>query len=417
MSTATRTGRLRAWLDSRLSTGAHTTDDRGRTVEIDPARFGEFAIVEDGAPIAPPSPDQFGPTTPEQLDSGRTAGFGKRLRYVIVVLLFLVGLAILVGTFLVITGRIALAAGLPWYLGPLVAVGPLMLWGTLHRESLQYVIVVLLALVGLAIVVGGCLMITGRIALAAGLPRYLGPLIAVGILMLWGIIRPVVWRDTQGEIRRSLHGRLERNRCGACGYPLVGRKPDTDGCTGCPECGAAWRLDVWKEDFPPYQEPRGARPLPKGDDQDPLAVQDARGSRVRLLCVCPVHEVSGELRRRRILLLRRWLPGDATRLFICTPFGAFAGLAWLAHVVAPPGDFVFVLGLFIFEAIIVIGAAAWHWRETRHAAIRETVEEITRSGRCACCTGALRERLALADGARVCPACGAAWPATRTACT
>jgi hypothetical protein len=29
--------------------------------------------------------------------------------------------------------------------------------------------------------------------------------------------------------------------CGACRYPLT-NTPDPDGCTVCPECGAAWKL-------------------------------------------------------------------------------------------------------------------------------------------------------------------------------
>ncbi len=32
-------------------------------------------------------------------------------------------------------------------------------------------------------------------------------------------------------------------RCASCGYDLSGLKAEEDGCTVCPECGAAWRLD------------------------------------------------------------------------------------------------------------------------------------------------------------------------------
>lgn len=31
-------------------------------------------------------------------------------------------------------------------------------------------------------------------------------------------------------------------RCGACGYPLGGHEAESDGCTVCPECSAAWRV-------------------------------------------------------------------------------------------------------------------------------------------------------------------------------
>lgn len=35
---------------------------------------------------------------------------------------------------------------------------------------------------------------------------------------------------------------LSRSLCPSCGYHLQGLAPDPDGCTICPECGAAWRL-------------------------------------------------------------------------------------------------------------------------------------------------------------------------------
>ncbi|MEQ8844349.1 MAG: hypothetical protein RIB58_05790 [Phycisphaerales bacterium] len=36
--------------------------------------------------------------------------------------------------------------------------------------------------------------------------------------------------------------RSAQGRCQACDYDLTGLTPDPDGCTTCPECGAAWRL-------------------------------------------------------------------------------------------------------------------------------------------------------------------------------
>lgn len=41
-------------------------------------------------------------------------------------------------------------------------------------------------------------------------------------------------------IRRVM---LAEERCASCAYPLVGLQVEADGCTVCPECGAAWRLD------------------------------------------------------------------------------------------------------------------------------------------------------------------------------
>lgn len=36
--------------------------------------------------------------------------------------------------------------------------------------------------------------------------------------------------------------RLSFYQCGSCLYQLDGINPDPDGCTLCPECGAAWKL-------------------------------------------------------------------------------------------------------------------------------------------------------------------------------
>jgi hypothetical protein len=37
--------------------------------------------------------------------------------------------------------------------------------------------------------------------------------------------------------------RLGRRACAACGYRLEGVLAEQDGCTVCPECGAAWKLE------------------------------------------------------------------------------------------------------------------------------------------------------------------------------
>jgi hypothetical protein len=47
-----------------------------------------------------------------------------------------------------------------------------------------------------------------------------------------------VWRN---RVRAAL---LAEGRCPSCGYPLHGLEQQPDGCTLCPECGAAWRISV-----------------------------------------------------------------------------------------------------------------------------------------------------------------------------
>ncbi len=39
-----------------------------------------------------------------------------------------------------------------------------------------------------------------------------------------------------------IHSMLLEHRCPSCAYDLSATSPDPDGCTTCPECGAAWRM-------------------------------------------------------------------------------------------------------------------------------------------------------------------------------
>ena len=37
---------------------------------------------------------------------------------------------------------------------------------------------------------------------------------------------------------------VAEGHCGSCGYPLLDSASDADGCTVCPECGAAWKVPM-----------------------------------------------------------------------------------------------------------------------------------------------------------------------------
>jgi len=75
-----------------------------------------------------------------------------------------------------------------------------------------------------------------------GWPRWIGWAVGIGamvtLLPLW-----MRWdrRERFGFARESF---LKRGVCPSCSYPLNRCPSDTDGCTVCPECGAAWRLAV-----------------------------------------------------------------------------------------------------------------------------------------------------------------------------
>lgn len=65
---------------------------------------------------------------------------------------------------------------------------------------------------------------------------YLSPLIFVGV---WTAAIPLDRAMRRRDIAR-LH--TLPPVCLACVYDLTGVPPDSDGCTVCPECGAAWKL-------------------------------------------------------------------------------------------------------------------------------------------------------------------------------
>ena len=92
-----------------------------------------------------------------------------------------------------------------------------------------------------------------KIELAIGLTVFMGILVA--LLMIPGLgyqramfaLPPLVVVVFLWSGRRYVRNRYHRvilamEYCPSCGYRLVGTPPEGDGCTVCPECGAAWRL-------------------------------------------------------------------------------------------------------------------------------------------------------------------------------
>ena len=57
---------------------------------------------------------------------------------------------------------------------------------------------------------------------------------------------------------------IQAQRCPACAYPLTDIDPEADGCTPCPECGAAWKLDD-----PSYADSGGAVIVVAADEPAP----------------------------------------------------------------------------------------------------------------------------------------------------
>jgi len=92
-----------------------------------------------------------------------------------------------------------------------------------------------------------------KIELAIGLTVFMGILVALLVIPRIGYqpamfaLPPLVVVVFIWSGRRYLRDRyhrviLAKEYCPSCGYRLVAAPPEGDGCTVCPECGAAWRL-------------------------------------------------------------------------------------------------------------------------------------------------------------------------------
>jgi len=75
---------------------------------------------------------------------------------------------------------------------------------------------------------------------------YFGGSSMSSILLALALAVPVVWLCAEVERRSIARDRAALDHlppvCVACGQDLTGVPAHPDGCTVCPECGAAWRL-------------------------------------------------------------------------------------------------------------------------------------------------------------------------------
>lgn len=345
----------------RLTPARMTTDDRGRTVEVvtGSAEGDGFPAVDDEGEPTPfaPRPDEPGDADPPPKRHSawaRVKGGG--------------GCAL------------ALAA-LIWWLALFVE----MLWklGTWLAGVFGWP-----AWAGLPLVI---------VTLAAG---------------IWVIVLLNSFRRDPKASRAPLAWRVPHAHCGACGYNLAGMAPEADGCTVCAECGAAWNIAEWREDFP---QPAPARQEAPSDDarrwsRTEYIINDARGGPQMLMA-----RQSFEVARARVIdratrdrgaVLRSWSGALVGGVMMCS--------AVLAAVLAPGpahGAWVMVGLLGFIAGAIPLVRAPWSGKRARRRAAREIADEMVGRGVCPACESALAERPARFDGTRVCPACGAAWQA------
>ena len=92
-----------------------------------------------------------------------------------------------------------------------------------------------------------------KIELAIGLTVFMGILVALLVIPGIGyqpamfalpplVVLVFIWSGRRYVRDRFHRVILAKEYCPSCGYRLVGTPPEGDGCTVCPECGAAWRL-------------------------------------------------------------------------------------------------------------------------------------------------------------------------------
>jgi hypothetical protein len=113
------------------------------------------------------------------------------------------------------------------------------------------------------------------LASGAALAPGRGPSLGWGIGMTVGWMVTVGFTTTLASIPMArwywnpviVEAVVREGHCGACGYPLPTAAAEHDGCTVCPECGAAWRVPPTappstggKPPVPPDAGPSGVRP-------------------------------------------------------------------------------------------------------------------------------------------------------------
>jgi hypothetical protein len=221
----------------------------------------------------------------------------------------------------------------------------------------------------------------------------------VGMLCGWCGMLVMIHRVSGQSQRlkvRTAGSRLALGLCGSCLYPLRHIIPEKDGHSVCPECGAAWQLDLWQRDWARRTCPEAESKYTGFSPRTPLR-RDLRGwKRVRELYV------PGAL----------WglVPGLAG----ATILGALFVIPWYALSSLAPTSvpqsvlrqlFVFFVVYFL---VMLVSTGIF-------AGARSIVKTHLHRGQCPHCAQRLRATPAHGDGAHICDECGWAWKDFRPA--
>jgi hypothetical protein len=229
---------------------------------------------------------------------------------------------------------------------------------------------------------------------------------------------------------------VSSGRCAQCGYNLIHVNPEGDGCTVCPECGAAWRLDGGLRERLAANEAsdrctapddlaanRRARSMMRdifrgfGGNRH-FAVVDDRGRMVDV--------VQPSIRRhppagwkamppsdRRLIRRRLGLLGWGKRAVVAGLFGPALGLMVWQLVLRTTPEMVIaspvrVLPMLMWGVFFPLFYALYVARPQPGSG-KPIARLLMSRGYCPTCATGLRAVEPESDGCRVCPCCLSAW--------
>lgn len=287
-----------------------------------------------------------------------------------------------------------------------------------HRTGTHAVVMLLVSTIAFFVVIGFIRAVLGTsfivsfllaIPVVALLEHLFSPYDRKLHGMLW---RRRLAQPVSANARRQ-HARLSiaRDRaCPCCLYSLAEVPADSDGCTSCPECGAAWRMDIWSNDGGIYAPPAVSEDG-DGHERGRISAPDARGVVVPLLATRKKIDRQEAIRdcrsRPKRVRLRVSLLAWAVQLLLT------GGLAWIVFVLARPehplawiGASVVVI-LMSMLATIPVGIA--YTRQLAIATHPYVIRDMVAENTCPCCESQLRATPSPIDGCLLCDTCGSAW--------
>ncbi len=268
------------------------------------------------------------------------------------------------------------------------------LWGWISVALA--LVVILLLLVGAVVWVIRWIYGLGS---ALSIPPALAALVALAVLFGLGSLNSMIGSGKARRLAahaRDIHLLLRRERCPACGYSIANLQAEHDGCVVCSECGAAWNAPEFLAEYP-YDKP------PPLVDDLPVIV-DVRSWQYALHARQKSEEV-----KRLVVIYRKervsFWPEPRELVLGSGLISWFIGLA----LTGAPGK-AYVTSIWVGLAIL-----RWFFPEFASGASDAKAAAFIASddvfrGTCPCCEAELPLQASRFLNARICSACGGAWP-------